>query len=1134
MSSSSSQRHGRSDAADPGETVDAAPVELPPSELPPGPRVSAELPAVVDHPELVTVERRHYLIAGEIAKGGMGRILDARDRRLGRAVAIKELLPKNRDASRRFEQEARITARLQHPSIIHVYEAGVWPGGEPFYAMPKVAGRSLDKVVAERPTPAERLALIPNAIAVVDALAYAHSQRVIHRDLKPANVLVGEFGETVVIDWGLAKDLASPDPSSSSGDQHLSNLTTAPLPLTSGITPGRLMSGAETVAGAVVGTPAYMPPEQARGESVDERADVYSLGALLYHVLVGAAPYTGKSSRQIIAQVLAGPPAALREREPGVPGDLVAIVEKAMARDPARRYADAGELAQDLKRFQTGQLVAARRYSARERVGRWLARHRAIVGLALVAAVTLSAIGVLSIRRIVEERALAERRRVALLEEQGRSELLVGHSGRALVLLAAAFREGRTGGTIQFLLREAMRPFAAQVTAIDVGGIVYGVGYSPDGAHVVTADEHGGVRIWSVAGAAERTLEGHTDAVRVAVYAPTGRWLVTAGADGARVWDVATGDSRVLAGHAGAVHDVAISTDGTRIATAGDDGTARLWDAGTAGPIAPPLPHDAAVAGVAFSADGERIVTASDDGTARVWNGRTGALIAPLRGHRGRVAIARLTADGSVAVTGGDDGVARVWNAARGTTLLASPLVHRAAITALALSADGRRIVTGSADNTAVLWELPDELPVDGPPTATARPIRTLAGHDDAIAGVALGGADDAIVATTSLDGSARLWDARTGEPLALFQGHGRMVKPLAFNPDASRLVTGGRDGTARLWDTTARAARRTLETGADVGGLAASPDGRTIATGTINGEIELWDAVTGEHARSLAVELADVTGLAFSADGARLMGTSSDGLIEVWDVATGARAFHRRAGRVAAFARATPITAEESRLAVWDDLATGSARTLPARSGLVALAATPAGTTIAGVSASHAEVWDRGTGTSASFATGSRNLAVAISADGRWLVTAGDGDVQEIWDLAHRPATAIPIEGPTGVVRAVAITPDATRVITAGDDRVISIWDRATGRLLATRRGHGGPITALAVTGDGAELWSASRDQTARAWDLAVARIAPRELDALIEAVVPWRLGPDDKVDRRTRDELGGGAHGERQRDRQ
>jgi len=250
----------RAQVEDAETTIDSA------ARVEPASRVPAAVPD--DDAELPVVDRRHYAILGELAKGGIGRVLFARDLRLGRDVAIKELLPKHRDAARRFEREARITARLQHPGIIHVYEAGAWPGGEPFYAMPRVPGQSLDRAVASRTTLADRLGLVANVIAVADALAYAHSEHVIHRDLKPANVLVGEFGETVVIDWGSAKDL---------GEE----------PAASSAAPG---AADETASGGVVGTPAYMPPEQARGETVDARADVYAIGALLYKVLTGEAP----------------------------------------------------------------------------------------------------------------------------------------------------------------------------------------------------------------------------------------------------------------------------------------------------------------------------------------------------------------------------------------------------------------------------------------------------------------------------------------------------------------------------------------------------------------------------------------------------------------------------------------------------------------------------------------------------------------------------------------------------------------------------------------------------------------------------------------------------------------------------
>jgi eukaryotic-like serine/threonine-protein kinase len=289
-------RDGDVHAADPEDTIDAAASRPEPGGMP-----AAIVAATRDYQELIPVERHHYAITREMARGGIGRVFEARDLRLGRQVAIKELLPRNRDAARRFEREARITARLQHPAIIHVYEAGTWPGGEPFYVMPLVSGRSLDTVVAEKKTLEDRLGLLPNVIAVADALAYAHNANVIHRDLKPANVLVGEFGETVVIDWGLAKDLGVySDPTES-------------LQM-------RLRATAEeTMSGSVVGTPAYMPPEQARGDAVDQRADVYALGALLYKVLCGAAPYEGKSSIEVVELVKAQAPVPVQDREPDAP-----------------------------------------------------------------------------------------------------------------------------------------------------------------------------------------------------------------------------------------------------------------------------------------------------------------------------------------------------------------------------------------------------------------------------------------------------------------------------------------------------------------------------------------------------------------------------------------------------------------------------------------------------------------------------------------------------------------------------------------------------------------------------------------------------------------------------------------------
>ncbi|HUS64417.1 MAG TPA: serine/threonine-protein kinase, partial [Kofleriaceae bacterium] len=357
-----------------------------------------------DLAELPSIDPRHYAVGGELARGGMGRILSARDRRLGRAVAIKELLRGDADARVRFEREARITARLQHPAIVSLYEAGRWPGGEPFYVMKLVEGEPLDRKIQDRSFE-ERLGLVSHVIAVVDALAYAHGKGVIHRDLKPSNVLIGDHGETVVIDWGLAKELADTDPEGA-----------APAPA----------RGDETVAGAVMGTPAYMPPEQARGAAVGPAADVYALGAILYHVLSGEPLYRGASSDEVLAQVQAAPPRPIAEVEPRVPPDLVTIVDKATARDPDARYPSALELADDLKRFQTGQLVGAHRYTLDQLVRRWLRRHRVAVTVAGVLLALLAATLVVSVRRVVAERDEANRQRSLARANQAESEDLLG------------------------------------------------------------------------------------------------------------------------------------------------------------------------------------------------------------------------------------------------------------------------------------------------------------------------------------------------------------------------------------------------------------------------------------------------------------------------------------------------------------------------------------------------------------------------------------------------------------------------------------------------------------------------------------------------------------------------------------
>jgi tetratricopeptide (TPR) repeat protein len=350
---------------------------------------------------LGVVERQRYTVGGEHARGGLGRVLRARDRRLGRPVAIKELLHRNDSAEARFVREARITARLQHPGVVPIYEAGQWPDGKPFYAMKLVAGKPLSDVIAERPQLAQRLALLPKLLAVAETIAYAHSLRIVHRDLKPSNVLIGEYGETVVIDWGLAKGLDD----HGAAEEALPDSDDAPAAADE---PGL------TVAGQILGTPSYMSPEQARGEAVDERADVYALGGMLYHLLAGVSPYrAGVAPGAPLRGVLDGPPRPLAEVCRGAPRDLVAIADKAMARDPAARYPDARALAADLARFTGGQLVAAHHYGIAGRLFRFVRRHRVAVSAAGAALAIVAVTLALSVRRVIAERDVAQSHRQA-------------------------------------------------------------------------------------------------------------------------------------------------------------------------------------------------------------------------------------------------------------------------------------------------------------------------------------------------------------------------------------------------------------------------------------------------------------------------------------------------------------------------------------------------------------------------------------------------------------------------------------------------------------------------------------------------------------------------------------------------
>jgi serine/threonine protein kinase len=307
------------------------------------------LSGIVDTPDLSGTK---YRLVRRIGRGGMGTVYLAEDMQLERQVALKvlHLVDTTGEAALRMQREARILARLEHPGIVPVHDVGVIADGRVFYVMKLVDGTRLDRY---RAGPAFRGDLLRVFQKICDAVAFAHSQGVIHRDLKPENVMVGPFGEVLVMDWGVAKLVRDSEASARRLEPQ------APGPSQSG-PDAPTLDYCDTAHGTVVGTPAYMSPEQSEGsDRIDHRTDIYGLGAILYFLLTGQAPGEERSGdgRQV--------PRALR-----------AIWTRAMDHSPGRRYQEAADLSADVGRFLDGASVSAHRESLLEKTARLVSRNR--------------------------------------------------------------------------------------------------------------------------------------------------------------------------------------------------------------------------------------------------------------------------------------------------------------------------------------------------------------------------------------------------------------------------------------------------------------------------------------------------------------------------------------------------------------------------------------------------------------------------------------------------------------------------------------------------------------------------------------------------------------------------------------
>ena len=721
-----------------------------------------------------------YTQLAEHARGGLGRVIRAFDTRLGRTVAVKELLRRGDSNEARFLREALFTARLEHPGIVPVHEAGRWPTGDPYYVMKLVSGRTLKELIAEHTMSRRRLALLPHVIAVADAVGYAHSEGVIHRDLKPSNVIIGAFGETVVVDWGLARDHTRdlPEPSP------------PPRPTAELLAAGS--GNVSTVSGKVVGTPAYMSPEQARGDAVDERGDVYAIGAVLYELFAGSAPHTADTSDEpqvVLDRVIAGPPRPLLEVAPGTPVELATIVAKAMAREPQGRYRNATALAEDLRRYQAGQLVSAHSYSPWSLVRRKLARHRGALAVACAGAVVLGAVGVASVRRVVAERNIAR-------SERGRAETALTSAEqrqRQLVLLQAvtSLRKDPTAA-IAWLKASpvALDDRAAIVDVIDEalalgvarhvfrpGDWVLDAAFTPDGETLIAAVRDGVLRAYDLRSGAARELGRAPSTPEVLALSPAGDVVVSGGLKGdVVVWPVGGGESRTLTASGLDVTAMRFDADGRHLMVEREYGVPDDIDIAT-GARTPMWPSPSAL----------RVAVAADDWSRRVALSTPNQLVSagskPLVRTDKAIAFVGMSPRGDVAIVHDGATVSMVPYAGGEVRALAK---YDGKLAGATFSPDQRTVALYGMRSEIVMVELA---------TGTTRELR---GHTDEIYNVQFS-RDGRRLLSASDDGTARVWNLIDGSAVEL-RGHDDDVYRARFSPDERVVATASLDGSLRVW----------------------------------------------------------------------------------------------------------------------------------------------------------------------------------------------------------------------------------------------------------------------------------------------------------------------------------------------